>query len=97
MGINPSQLGTEVRRIRESRGISRNDLAVRTGVGKTALFDLEHGNPGVRLNTLLAVLHELDMDLDLQLPNAEPAASEPPPPPQPASPGPSPDLPEHLL
>jgi len=94
MGFNPSQLGAEVRHVRESRGISRNSLAAKAGVGKTALFDLEHGNPGVRLNTLLAVLHELGMDLELHVPSN--STPEPAPlPPEPS--GPAPDLPEHLL
>lgn len=82
-----------MRRIREEQGISRNQLASRIQVGKTALFDLEHGNPGVRLKTLLAVLHELGMDLELVLPNR----SEPETDSVPESAGDPPDLPEYLL
>lgn len=88
MSFSPSDLCEPVRKARVARGLSQKELADRAGIGKTALFDLEHGNPGVRLNTLLAVLHELDMDLQLLLPDT----------PEKTEPEPAPDtLPEHLL
>jgi transcriptional regulator with XRE-family HTH domain len=64
-----------MRAAREAIGLSRNQLADQAGVGKTALFDLEHGNPGVRLNTLLAVLQVLGMSLRLD--GLESVSSEP--------------------
>jgi y4mF family transcriptional regulator len=65
MSIPPGELGTRVRTAREARGLSQKQLADLAGIGKTAMFDLEHGNPGVRLNTLMAVLDILGMSLRL--------------------------------
>jgi len=94
MSLTPETLADAVRTARENRGLTRMQLAERTGIGKTALFDLEHGNPGVRLNTLLAVLKELDLHLELprRSDGSEPAAS--PPPVNPVETG---SLPDHLL
>ncbi|MEW6278384.1 MAG: helix-turn-helix domain-containing protein [Candidatus Eremiobacterota bacterium] len=48
-----------VRLHRKAAGLSRNDLAVLAGVGKTVLYDLEHGKMTVRLDTLLKILRTL--------------------------------------
>ena len=58
-------MGRRIKEARDALGLTQKQLADRAGIGKTAMFDLEHGNPGVRLNTLLAVLSELEMDLHL--------------------------------
>ncbi len=111
MSFSPSDLCDPIREARKTRNLSQKELADLAGIGKTAMFDLEHGNPGVRLNTLLAVLQELGMDLELILPETSgqtapakaPAtpASVPTPAPSPEPvPAPSPvteSLPEHLL
>ncbi len=65
MNSLPDQLGERVRKAREALGLSQKQLADLAGIGKTAMFDLEHGNPGVRLNTLLAVLDYLSIPLRL--------------------------------
>jgi len=81
-GMNPlpDLLGERVRQAREARGLSQKQLADLAGIGKTAMFDLEHGNPGVRLNTLLAVLDFLGIPLTLgeeaALPRTPPAVQE---------------------
>ncbi|MDF3130811.1 helix-turn-helix domain-containing protein [Kiritimatiellaeota bacterium B1221] len=93
MSFSPTDLGETIKTARENRGLSQKALADLAGIGKTAMFDLEHGNPGVRLNTLLAVLHELDMHLELK-------TSSPPPSESSATTSSAPvaeDLPEHLL
>jgi len=93
MSIPPAELGTRVRAAREARGLSQKQLADLAGIGKTAMFDLEHGNPGVRLNTLMAVLDILGMSLrleDLDTLDAAPATSYPSEPE-------SDSLPSHLL
>lgn len=89
MSFSPADLGETIRQAREARNWSQKELADRAGIGKTAMFDLEHGNPGVRLNTLLAVLHMLEMDLELVLHGATPTV------PLPSSV--AEDLPAHLL
>lgn len=88
MSFSHAELGEHIRTAREARSLSQKELADLAGIGKTAMFDLEHGNPGVRLNTLLAVLHELKMDLKLIPPETEPLSS-----PAPATE----TLPSHLL
>lgn len=95
MSFSPQELAEQIRTARKQRGLSLKQLADLAGIGKTAMFDLEHGNPGVRLNTLLAVLSQLNMDLALVNPERatldSPAASMP---------GPVQDqdsLPDHLL
>lgn len=100
MSFSPQDLAEQIRSARKDRGLSLKQLADLAGIGKTAMFDLEHGNPGVRLNTLLAVLAQLDMDLELIKPEtgktgilteSAPTASDTPPAPIPQS------LPDHLL
>jgi len=41
---------------RKSSGLNQNELAKLAGVGKTAVFDLEHSKPSIRLDTLIKVL-----------------------------------------
>ncbi len=91
MTVTPHELASRIRDARTSRGLTLKELADLAGIGKTAMFDLEHGNPGVRLNTLLAVLHILDIELTLS-PNSNNSV-------EPSAPYPSPadDLPDHLL
>jgi len=79
MSITATQLGQTVRETREARGLSRREVTEQAGIGKTALYDLEHGNPGVRWNTLVAVLDLLDLHLDLTE-SAVPAPASPPEP-----------------
>lgn len=105
MSISAEALGRAVRDARESRGLSRREITEQAGIGKTALFDLEHGNPGVRFNTLVAVLDLLGLDLELSagasapsaVKTAPPAARKPEPPePEPVLSSADP-LPDHLL
>ncbi len=95
MSFSPQDTGTRIREAREARGLTQKQLADLAGIGKTAMFDLEHGNPGVRLNTLLSVLHILHLDLQLVDPEAlvDPAPLPPPPPQAEAAE----DLPDFLL
>lgn len=57
-----------VRLHRKAAGLSRNDLAVLAGVGKTVLYDLEHGKMSVRLDTLLKILRTLNINLHYDSP-----------------------------
>ncbi|MEX2607342.1 MAG: helix-turn-helix domain-containing protein [Kiritimatiellia bacterium] len=91
MTFTPQELASRIRDARTARGLTLKELADRAGIGKTAMFDLEHGNPGVRLNTLLAVLQILDIELSLP-PNSDTPAASSAPPPTPAD-----SLPDHLL
>lgn len=50
---------------RKRSGLSRVQLALLAGVGKTAIYDIEHGKLSIRLTTLLKVLHVLNISLSL--------------------------------
>lgn len=56
---------------RKKAGLSRNALAELAGVGKTAIYDLEHGKISVQLDTLLKVLQVLNIRIDFQSPLME--------------------------
>ena len=62
------QIGRVVTEHRKAAGLSRADLADLAGVGKTALFDLEHGKATVRFETLRRVLDALNISINLDSP-----------------------------
>jgi len=53
---------------RKASGLSRKELADIAGVGKTVIFDLEHGKQTVRLDTVLKVLNALNIKIHFQSP-----------------------------
>ena len=53
---------------RKASGLSRKDLAGIARVGKTVIFDLEHGKQTVRLDTVLKVLNALNIKIHFQSP-----------------------------
>lgn len=63
-----SDLATAVRFHRKKAKLTRVALAKLTGVGKTAVFDLEHAKPTVQLDTVLKVLSALNITLKLSSP-----------------------------
>jgi HTH-type transcriptional regulator/antitoxin HipB len=60
---NFEQISDAIRFHRKKAGLSRNDLAKISGVGKATLFDIEHGKNSVRLTSLLKVLSALNISL----------------------------------
>ena len=48
---------------RRRANLTQGELAKLAGVGKTVIWDLEHGKRTVRLETLLKVLAPLNVDL----------------------------------
>jgi HTH-type transcriptional regulator / antitoxin HipB len=48
--------------------LTQAELALLAGVGKTVIFDIEKGKPSVRLDTLLKVLHVLNIKLEFSSP-----------------------------
>ena len=57
--------------IRDCRRLSRlsqHALAKLAGVGKTAVFDLEHGKESVRFDTLLKILKVLNIKISFEAP-----------------------------
>lgn len=53
---------------RKKAGLSRNELAVLAAVGKTVVFDIEHGKDTIQCASLLKVLDTLNIQLDIQSP-----------------------------
>lgn len=57
------QISDIVRAHRLISGLSRAKLAKIAGVGKTAIFDLEHRKPSIRYDTLLKILAALNISI----------------------------------
>ena len=53
---------------RKAARLSQIDLADLAGIGKTALFDIEHGKTTVRFETLARVLKALNITIRLESP-----------------------------
>jgi len=60
-----------VRDHRKLSGLSQTELAKLAGVGKTVVFDIEHGKESVRFDTLKKVLVALNITFVLQSPVLE--------------------------
>lgn len=58
---NIPDIGPVIRFHRKKAGLSMIELADIAGVGKTAVFDMEHGKSTVRLDTLFRVLSALNI------------------------------------
>lgn len=61
-------IGKMVRFHRKKSGLSQENLAKLSGIGKTAVFDIEHGKLSVRFDTLVKVLHILNIKIAFQGP-----------------------------
>ena len=53
---------------RKRANLTQSELAELAGVGKTVIWDLEHGKRTIRLKTLLKVLAPLNIDLFVRSP-----------------------------
>lgn len=53
---------------RKRAGLSRNALADLAGVGKTVIYDIEHGKQTVRWSTLLAIFNALNISCEFTSP-----------------------------
>lgn len=67
MEVNPS-IAHLIRLHRKAAGLSRVELALLAGVGKTLIYDLEHGKDSVRFDTLLKVMQTLNISLTFNSP-----------------------------
>jgi y4mF family transcriptional regulator len=66
--MSPSEIGSIIYKVRKKSKLSQLQLAELAGIGKTAIFDLEKGKATIKLNTLLAILHVLNIKLKLETP-----------------------------
>ena len=65
------ELGSVVHFHRKRSGLTQEELARLAGVGKTVIFDIEHGKESVQFDTLKKVLAVLNIKLILQNPALE--------------------------
>jgi len=63
-----TKLATAVKAHRQKSGLSQMALAEYAGVGKTVIYDIEHGKQTVKLETVLKVLNVLNIKLELHSP-----------------------------
>ena len=61
-------LGHIVHFHRKAKDLTRLQLSQLSGVGKTAIFDLEHGKKSLQWNTILAILSALDIEIRYESP-----------------------------
>lgn len=64
----PEKIGEIVKYHRKMSGLSRIACAQLAGIGKTAIYDIEHGKPTVQLNTLMKLLTVLNIKIQLESP-----------------------------
>jgi transcriptional regulator with XRE-family HTH domain len=64
-------IGQIVRLHRKQGGLSRIELAEIAGVGKTLIYDIEHGKETVKFSGLKKVLDALNIKITLQSPLME--------------------------
>jgi len=65
----PKRFGKEVKCQRKKRKLSRNKFAKIAGLGKTVVFDIEHGKPTCRTETILRVAEALNIRLFFMIQN----------------------------
>lgn len=53
---------------RKQSGLSQAELATLAGVGKTVIYDIEHGKSTVQLDTLLKILKVLNIQTTFESP-----------------------------
>lgn len=63
-----SSLSEIIKQHRRLSGLSQADLAKLAGVGKTVVFDLEHGKQSVRFDTLTKILTVLNIAIRFDSP-----------------------------
>lgn len=61
-------LAQMIRFHRKKSGLSQSELARIAGLGKTVIFDLEKGKISVRFETLIKVLHVLNIKIEFKSP-----------------------------
>lgn len=65
------RIGAQIRCHRKISGLTQAELAGLAGVGKTAVFDIEHGKASVQFDTLRNVCRALNITIRLESPVAD--------------------------
>ena len=66
--MNARIIGKTILAHRKASGLSRIACADLAGVGKTVIYDIEHGKETVQLNTLLSIMKVLNIEMKLESP-----------------------------
>ena len=66
--MNAQQFAEMILFHRKKSGMSREACARLAGVGKTAIYDLEHGKSSIQLDTCLKVLYVLNIKIQFSSP-----------------------------
>jgi len=70
------QIGALIHCHRRKSGLTQNMLADFAGVGKSVVFDIEHGKETVQFNTLQKVCRALNITISLESPIMEQCKEE---------------------
>ena len=65
------ELSKVIKTHRKKSGLTQKELADIAGVGKTVIFDMEHGKETVRLDTVRKVLYALNIKVMFKSPLEE--------------------------
>lgn len=63
---NADNVAKIIQQHRKAAKLTQHELADLAGVGKTVVFDIEHGKTSVQLDTLLKILNILNIKLILK-------------------------------
>ncbi|HMQ60149.1 MAG TPA: helix-turn-helix domain-containing protein [Flavilitoribacter sp.] len=66
--MNVEFIGKIIRFHRKAAGLSRERCGQLAGVGKTIIYDIEHGKETVQLKSLLKILQVLNISIELHSP-----------------------------
>lgn len=66
--MNMLEIGKVIKYHRKISGLSRVECALLAGIGKTAIYDIEHGKDTVQFKTLFKLLAVLNIRIELQSP-----------------------------
>ncbi len=69
--MNQNQLAEIVHFHRKKSGLSQAALARLAGLGKTVIFDVEHGKQSVRWETIVKILEVLNIKMEFKSPLME--------------------------
>lgn len=69
--MDPILLGKIIKLHRKKSKLTQAELAKIAGLGKTVVYDIEKGKRSIQLDTLLKVLHVLNISIELHSPLME--------------------------
>lgn len=69
--MTPETIGRAIRWHRKKAGLSRRLLSEYSGVGTTAIYDIEHGKPGSGIGLVLRLLEILNVELRFEGPHVD--------------------------